>query len=398
MRRVLNRLSSRTVATLSKPGRYADGGRLYLKIGRDGGKRWTFMYERNGKQREMGLGPVSDVSLARARERAAVYRAQLAEDIDPLDAQRAARAAPTFATVADEVLVAATARSKNEKHRYQWERALKVEAAALRPLPVDKITTDDVLAVLRPVWDEKPETASRLRGRIERVLDAASAKGLRNRENPARWKGHLANLLPARKKLTRGHHKALPFQELSAFVSALRARPAEAARALEFLILSAARMAEVLGATWSEIDIDSRVWTVPAARMKAGKEHRVPLSETAVEILRQQRALRPNDRATDLVFQGPRHGAPLSNMACSALLKRMGVEVTSHGFRSTFRDWAGEATDFPREVAEAALAHQVGDEVERAYRRGDALEKRRKMMAAWADFCAGGPAAARERT
>jgi integrase len=256
-------------------------------------------------------------------------------------------------------------------------------AAPLRDKPLDAIQTDDVLSVLTPLWQTKNETASRLRGRIERVLDAARAKGLRSGENPARWRGHLDHLLPKRQKLSRGHHAALPYADVPELVADLRNREGAAALALEFLILTAARSGEVLGAKWNEIDRDAKVWTVPAERMKAGREHRVPLTQRALQIL----ATVEQVRTGDYVFPGQRHGRPLSVMSMEMLLRRMKVDVTVHGFRSSFRDWAGECTSFPREIAEAALAHTVGDETERAYRRGDALEKRRKLMAAWASFC-----------
>jgi integrase len=306
-----------------------------------------------------------------------------------LDAKRAQREIPTFGTLADDVIAAHETSWRNEKHKAQWIRTLLVDAAALRSMRVDRITTDDVLNVLKPIWTEKPETASRLRGRIERVLDAAKAKNYRSGENPARWKGHLKNLLGERQRLTRGHHAAMPFKDVPAFMRELRAREATAALALEFLILTAARSGEVRGARWSEFDLDAKVWTVPAERMKAGREHRVPLGEPALAVLDKVKSL--TDGVPDaLVFAGPKKGAGLSDAAFHALLSRMGISrttATPHGFRSSFRDWAGEASPFPRELAETALAHVVGDATERAYRRGDALEKRRKMMEEWASFC-----------
>jgi integrase len=263
---------------------------------------------------------------------------------------------------------------------------LESYAKAIRPVPVDQIGTEHVLKVLKPIWTTKPETASRLRGRIERVLDAAKALGHRTGENPALWRGHLKSLLPKREKLTRGHHPAMPYADVSDFLTQLRAREAVAALALEFTILTAVRSGEALGATWSEIDIQAKVWTIPKGRMKAGKEHRVPLSPRALAILEEATKLRADSSA--FVFPGQRRGRPLSGMATEMLLRRMKIETASvHGFRSSFRDWAGEHTAYPREVAEAALAHQVGDEVERAYRRGDALEKRRKLMDAWEAIC-----------
>jgi integrase len=274
---------------------------------------------------------------------------------------------------------------RNAKHAAQWEMTLRDYAAPLRRLPVDKITTDDVLSVLKPVWNEKPETASRLRGRIERVLDAAKAQGLRNGENPARWRGHLDQLLPKRQRLTRGHHAAMPYAEVPAFVIALQGRQAIAALALEFAILTAARSGEVLGARWNEFDVDRAVWTVPAKRMKAGREHRVPLSRRAVKIVK----VLHEASAGDFVFPGQKPGKPLSVMALEMVLRRMKVDdVTVHGFRSAFRDWAAECTNFTNEVCEAALAHVIENKAEAAYRRGDLFDKRRKLMDRWAAYCA----------
>jgi integrase len=288
----------------------------------------------------------------------------------------------TFGEAADALIESMSSSWRNEKHRAQWKMTLTVYCEPLRSKPVTEIDTEHVLKVLQPLWTAKPETASRLRGRMERVFDFARARGQGSGENPARWRGHLDAVLPKRAKLTRGHHKAMPFDEVPAFMVALRERDGIAARALEFAILTAARSSEVFGASWSEFDLETRVWTVPAARMKAGRVHRVPLSARAVEILQEMQ----QKRLSDLVFPGTKPGRPLSVMALEMVLRRMKVDVTVHGFRSAFRDWAGERTHFPREVAEAALAHLVGDAVERAYRRGDALEKRRKLMDAWSGF------------
>ena len=384
--RQLNKLSAVQVRNAKEPGRYSDGGRLYLVIGKDGSRKWVFLYMLGGRQREMGLGAVSDVPLAAARDKAAAHRLTIAAGLDPLEAKRAERAIPTFGELADKVVEIATATSKNEKHQFQWKHSLEVKAEALRDKRVDRITVDDVLKVLEPLWEVQNETASRLRGRIERVLDYAKARGLRSGDNPAAWNGNLDSLLSARRKLTRGHHAAMPFADIPAFIASLRERPAVSAKALEFIVLTASRSGEAIGATWGEVDLKAKIWTVPGERMKTGKEHRVPLSERAVAILKEMALLAPKATEADLVFPGPKAGKPLSNMAISSLLDRMKVETTTHGFRSSFRDWAGEMTSFPREIAEAALAHQIGDEVERAYRRGDALEKRRKLMDAWAAF------------
>ena len=384
--RQLNKFTARTVATLSRPGRHSDGGGLYLIVDKSGAKRWAFIFRFEGKQREMGLGGVNSVSLARARELAARARSTLASGKNPIDARRTSDI-PTFGEMADRVVAMLEHEWRNEKHRAQWRSTLKNYAAPIRAKRVDEITTEHVLSVLKPIWTTKPETASRVRGRIERVLDAARALGHRTGENPARWRGHLKNLLPRRQKLTRGHHAAMPYQEVPAFLVRLRAREAIAALALEFTILTAARTGEVLGARWSEIDMEAALWTLPAARTKAGRDHRVPLSSSTLKILERVMPLRVESDHDGYVFPGQKQDRPLSSMAMDMLLRRMDAKnCTVHGFRSSFRDWAGERTNFPREVAEAALAHVVGDATERAYRRHDALEKRRKLMDAWERF------------
>lgn len=384
----LAKLSARRIATATKPGRYGDGGGLHLVVAPDGSRKWVFRFAWAGKQRDMGLGPIRDVSLADARQRAADARRLVKEGKDPVAARRAERAAAaegdTFGPFAERLIETIEIGFRNEKHCCQWYTTLATYAAPIWNKRLADIDTDDVLACLKPIWTAKSETASRVRGRIERVLDAAAARGLRSRDNPARWRGHLANLLPARHKLARGHHAAMPFADVPEFLARLRKVEGVSARALELAILTAARSGEVLGARWDEIDIDARVWIVPAARMKAGRQHRVPLSERAAEILAALAAVKTGEH----VFPGAKRGKPLSVMALAMVLRRMGVgEFTVHGFRSAFRDWAGERTRFPREVAEAALAHVVGDATERAYRRGDALEKRRELMDAWAAFC-----------
>jgi integrase len=385
----LCKLSARRIATATKPGRYGDGGGLYLVVARDGSRKWTFRFAWNGKQRDMGLGAVREVPLTEARTAAAVARAHVRGGRDPIAerdrVRQAANGVPTFGEMADQLIEGIEHGFRNEKHRAQWRMTLAEYAKPLRPKPVDVITTEDVLACLKPIWQTKAETASRVRSRIERVLDAAKAKGYRTAENPARWRGHLDSLLPKRQKLARGHHAAMPFTDVPEFLIQLRDIDGVAARALEFAVLTAARSGEVLGARWSEFDLEAKVWTVPAARMKAGREHRVPLSDRAVAIMEAMGTV----RSGDFVFPGAKRGRPLSVMALAMTMRRMSVEYTVHGFRSAFRDWAGERTHFPREVAEAALAHVVGDETERAYRRGDALEKRRELMNAWAKFCDG---------
>jgi integrase len=371
------------VASITKRGRHADGGGLYLSISPNGGRRWVFLYRWHGKRTEMGLGSARVVTLARARELASQARAKLADNINPLVVRRPSEGS-TFGECADRYIEAKRPSWRSAKHGAQWEMTLRVYAAPLHHLPVNAITTDDVLSVLKPFWDSTPETASRLRGRIERVLDAAKAQGLRNGENPARWRGHLDHLLPKRQHLTRGHHAAMSYIDLPDFISRLQTRHGTAALALEFAILTAARSGEVLGAKWPEFDISRAVWTVPASRMKAGREHRVPLSQRALKILK----ILEEARESDVVFPSQKQGKPLSGAALGELLSRMKVEeVTVHGFRSTFRDWAAECTNFTNEVCEAALAHVVGNKVEAAYRRGDLFEKRRKLMEAWADYC-----------
>jgi integrase len=296
-------------------------------------------------------------------------------------------AKPTFGEIADEYVETHERSWRNPKHRQQWRNTLRDYCAGLRNVPVDQIGTKAVLAVLEPIWSTKPSTASRVRGRIETIINAARALGHidENRANAARWKGHLDQLLPKKPKLTRGHHKAMPYADLPTFMARLKEAPGVASRALAFTILTAARSGEALGARWDEIDIDGAVWTVPPQRMKAAKEHRVPLTEPALDILRGQLEARRGDHP--FVFPGQRPRRPLSNMALEMTLRRLGVgEFTPHGFRSGFRDWAGDETQFQREVAEAALAHAVGDDTEQAYRRGDALAKRRELMLAWSRF------------
>ncbi len=382
-----NGLTARKVET-AKLGKYEDGHGLRLVVSPSGARKWVFRFMRAGKRVEMGLGSVPAVSLAQARENAADARRLVKAGKDPLAVRRAEQAAQAdgeaFGPFALKLIDTIETGFRNQKHRAQWRTTLTTYAAPIWNKRLADIETDDVLACLKPIWQAKAETASRVRGRIERVLDAAAARGLRSRDNPARWRGHLANLLPARQKLARGHHAAMPFDDVPGFVAKLREVEGLSARALEFAILTAARSGEVLGARWSEIDLAAKVWTVPAARMKAGREHRIPLNKRAVAILTTLAALRTGDH----IFPGAKRGKPLSVTALTMVMRRSGAgEFTVHGFRSAFRDWAGERTNFPREVAEAALAHIVGDATERAYRRGDALEKRRALMEAWAAFC-----------
>ena len=407
MAREMYRLSAGAVATITKHGRHSDGGGLYLSISPNGGRRWTFLYRWRGKPTELGFGSArkGHVTLARARELATEARAQIAKGVNPKDARKPVEGA-TFGEVADGVIEAMKPKWRNEKSAAAWEMTLGKYCFSIRRNPVADVTVDQVLEVLKPIWGSKPETANRLRGRIEMVLDAARAQGLRFGENPARWRGHLDHLLPKRSKRTRGHHAAMPYEEIAGFMVDLRARDDVPARALEFTILCAARTGEVLGARWDEIDLDRGVWTIPAPRMKGEREHRVPLPDRAVAIVRQMLECREGD----FVFPGQNPGKPLGPKALKTALGRMTdkdekksdakadgddkdkkeekADATVHGFRSTFRDWAGNETSYPRDLIETALAHLIGDQAEQAYRRSDALERRRDLMAAWAGFCA----------
>jgi integrase len=388
-------LTVRTVETAKAPGYYADGGGLYLQV-TDGGRSWIFRYQIAGRRRDMGLGPVDLVTLAEAREKALAARRLILNGADPIEARRATIAAErldaakamTFSACAEAYIEAHKAGWRGGKSAEQWQSSL---AAYVTPiigaLPVQAVDVALVMKVVEPIWTTKTETASRVRGRIEAVLDWAAARGYRQGDNPARWRGHLENLLARPGKVQRvAHHPALPYAELGEFMAALRAQKGIPARALEFLILTAARSGEVIGARWSEIDLGAGIWTVPAERIKGGREHRVPLSAPALAIVRDL----AETRHGDLVFpSGKRGGKTLSNRGMLSVLERMGrADITAHGFRSTFRDWAAELTNFPSEVAEMALAHAVSDKVEAAYRRGDMFSKRRRLADAWAEFCA----------
>jgi integrase len=388
-KRTRNRLTELFVKKkVIAPARYADGGGLYLSVRKGDSRQWVYLYRWQGKLKEMGLGGVRDFPLKAAREKAEAARTLTKNGIDPLAAKRetAAKeaAAKSFGVFALEYLDSIESGFRNEKHRWQWRQTLTAHCKPVWDLPLDRVDVDGVLECVQPLWETKQETASRLRGRIERVLDAAKARRLRSGENPAAWRGNLKLLLPKRAKLSRGHHPALPYIELPTFIADLRKRDAMAALALEFTILTAARTGEVLGARWGEIDFDTSLWTVPAARMKAGREHRVPLNKRAVEVLEKVSQI----RTCELVFPGPRAGKALSNMSMIMLLRRMnGGELTVHGFRSAFSDWASEVSPFSAETRETALAHQIANKVEASYRRGDALEKRRAMMESWGAFC-----------
>jgi len=393
----MGKLNTARLRTLTQPGVYGDGGGLYLQVRDVAHRSWIYRYSLAGKARWMGLGAFADVPLAEAREAAAAARKLARQGVDPIARRQADTAAEatraglhTFAEIADAYIAAHEAGWRNPKHRQQWRNTLTTYAdPVLGKLSAAAVDVGAVMRVLEPIWREKPETASRLRGRIEAVLDYATARGWRSGENPARWRGHLDNLLPARGKVARvEHHAALPWQQMAAFMAKLATQEGVGALALRFAILTAARTGEAIGATWAEIDLTAALWTVPAARMKAGREHRVPLSKPALTVLRQVAKLR-TDKAPDApVFPGAKPGKPLSNMALLMTLRRMGHgDLTAHGFRSSFRDWCAEATNHPRDVAEQALAHTLGDKVEAAYRRGDLFDKRRKLMDDWARFC-----------
>ncbi|HEV7255716.1 MAG TPA: integrase arm-type DNA-binding domain-containing protein [Mesorhizobium sp.] len=388
MARALNKLTDTACKAAVATGLLGDGGGLYLNVKPTGAKSWAFIWRDGAKRREMGLGAYPAVKLARARALAADCRTAVAEGRDPI-AERRKEEEPTFDECAAKFLDSMEGQWRNAKHRAQWRMTLDVYAGNLSKVKVSKVSTADVLAVLTPIWKDKPETASRLRGRIERVLDFAKARGWRSGENPALWRGHLKNVLPARQKLTRGHHAAMPYRDVPAFMERLREADTLAARALELVILTATRSGEALNASWSEFDLDSALWVIPAHRMKAGKEHRVPLSASALALLKGLHEVRTSPHVfPSLKPTGEgKLPKPLSNMAMEMLLRRMKADVTVHGFRSAFRDWAGDETHFPRDVAEQALAHRVGDATEQSYRRADALEKRRQLMAAWAHWC-----------
>lgn len=400
MHRDSNRLTALKVAKLAKPGRYGDGGGLVLQVSRWGTKAWLFRYERDGRERQMGLGPLLTISLADARQRALAARKLLLDGIDPISNRKEARAAArlaaargiTFEECAEKYITAHEASWRNEKHRAQWRATLRRYAyPVIGSLPVHSIGTSLTIKILEPIWTKIPETASRVRGRVESMLDWAKVRGFREGENPARWQGHLDHLLPKKSKVARvKHHPAVPYSEIPEFMSELRAREGISARALEFTILTVARTGAVIGAIWDEVDPVGRVWTVPPERTgtkiigEDPKPRRVPLSDRVMEILKDL----PREKGNPQVFIGAATGEPLSNMAMLELLRGMRPGYVTHGFRSTFKDWCSETTNYPNEVSEAALWHVVADDVEAAYRRGDLFEKRRRLMRDWARYCA----------
>jgi integrase len=410
--RTIGRLTALKVDKTKRPGMYADGGGLYLRVTREGTKNWVFRFMLNGRPRWMGIGPLALYGLQEVRGKALDARRLRHEGIDPIEARRAGRMqerleaakAITFKQCADSYIKTHRVSWRNAKHAAQWEAMLATYAEPIiGALPVQAVDTALVMKVLEqevcaapdkpsaPLWTVRPETASRLRGRMESILDWAKVRGHREGENPARWRGHLDKLLPARAKVRKvEHHAALPYNELPDFMTALRTHESIAARALEFAILTAARTGETIAATWDEINIGEKIWTVPAGRMKVSREHRVLLTARVLTILQEMKSAPGAE--TKFIFAGSRVGKPLSNMALLMLLRRMKRDdLTAHGFRSSFRDWAAERTSFPSEVVEMALAHAVGSKVEAAYRRGDLFDKRRRLKEAWAEFLAQAP-------
>ena len=398
MARKVERLTAIGVSRQKKPGYHNDGAGLYLQVSAGGSKSWVFRYKIAKRPREMGLGSLQAFSLAEARERAKSARQLLADGLDPIErrtelneaaaaaAQKAARAL-TFGQAADRYIEAHESSWKNAKHAYQWRQTIDTYAKPIiGDLPVSTIDTDLVLKVLEPIWSTKTETGTRLRGRMEKILDWAKALKHRDGDNPAAWRGNLDKLLANPNKIAPVvNHPALPYGEIGAFMAKLRALSGISPLSTEYIILTAVRTGEALGARWSEVDVEGRMWTVPAVRMKMGKEHRVPLCDAAIAVLKKVKALAPK---SEFVFPGRKPNTQQSNMSCLALLRRMGrTDIVVHGFRSTFRDWAAEQTSYPREVAEMALAHAIGDKVEAAYRRGDLFEKRVHLMADWAEYC-----------
>src|SRR5215831_18911560 len=392
MARPLHRLSAFKVEKAKQPGLYCDGGGLYLRVAEGGSKQWIYRYVTAGRARDMGIGPVHVVTLAEAREKARDASKLRLEGVDPIASKRARMAALKAAeakamTLGDCVkgfIKDNEASWTSRKHRQEWERSLiKYAFPLLGSLPVAAIDTPLVLRVLKPIWSTTPESASRVRGRIENVIGWATIHGYRSGDNPARWNGHLEHALPA---VVKGdHHAALPYAEVPAFMTKLREQTSVPAKCLEFLILTAVRLGEAQKATWSEIDLNNRVWVIPGARMKSGKEHRVPLSPIALAILKDIHEV----RHSDYIFPGSRRGYAMGKNQPGKLMKKLmgDAEMTVHGFRSSFRDWAAERTNFLREVAEMALAHAIPDAVEAAYRRGDLFDKRKKLVAAWAEYC-----------
>ncbi|MBV1700631.1 MAG: integrase arm-type DNA-binding domain-containing protein [Hyphomicrobiales bacterium] len=374
----------------AKTGKIGDGDGLWLVTSKTGRKSWVLRFKIAGKSHEHGLGAFPVVGLKEARERALDGKRLISAGSNPIIEHRIAQGlpastGPTFGQCADDFITRKAPGWRNAKHAAQWRSTLLAHASTIQSTPVDEVTTKMVVHLLTPIWSTIPETASRLRGRIEQIIGAAKMLHPElnwQGENPARWTGHLEHILPAPKKLSRGHHDALPYSDLPSFMANLRKRGGMAALALEFTILTAARSGEIRGATWQEMDLERALWTVPASRMKSGREHCVPLSAPALKVLDYVK----DARTGDLVFPGLR-GGTLSDASLLAVLRRMEVEATAHGFRSSFRDWVANETEFARELAEESLAHVIASKVEAAYRRGSAIEKRRVLMNAWAQYC-----------
>jgi integrase len=383
------KLSARTVAT-AKTGRHGDGRGLWLAVAPSGAKKWVYRFTWQGKVTETGLGSAAVVGLAEAREKAQDCRLLVARGINPVEARKASATAaathvPTFGELAGELIASRRSAWRSEAHAQQWGSSLSRYTGEIRDLSIDKIGTVEVLRVLQPIWTKYPETGSRVRGRIETILDYAKAHGWRSGENPAQWKGNLSHILPRRPRLAQVHFPAMAYSDIPSFMANLCTQDGIAAHALEFLALTAARRSEVLGACWSEIDLDQKIWTLPPARTKTGAGHRVPLSKRACEILTQL----AEKKSGSVIFHGRRPGRPISVWQIAALLPS---DATIHGLRSSFRDFCAEQTSYPRELCEEALGHSVGSQIERAYRRTDLLERRRELMEAWASFCGGLPA------
>jgi len=393
MARQVGKLSAVTVNKTKAKGLYADGGNLYLQITESGSKSWLFRYMVDGKTRYMGLGAVNSLSLSDARIKAAECRKLLTEGKDPIGIRQEnqvktrleAAKTKTFKECAESYIDAHKTSWSNEKHAQQWTNTLKTYAyPTIGVLPVQEVDVNLVMSILEPIWQTKTETADRVRGRIEAVLDWATTREYRSGDNPARWRGRLENLLPARSKIRRVvHHPALPYSEMNKFVENVRKQEGLAALALELTILTATRTSETIKAKWQEFDLKEKIWVIPAERIKTRKEHRIPLSDAAMKILHKLEQI----KCSEYVFYS-KNGKPLSNMAMLQLLKRMNIKnITVHGFRSSFRDWAAEQTNYPRELAEGSLSHALGDKVEAAYRRSDLFEKRRQIMRDWARYC-----------
>ena len=399
MSRQIHRLSAAKVDKTNEPAMLADGGGLYLKVAKGGSKSWIFRFMLDGRSREMGLGALKSTGLKKARQKAGRCRELLDAGIDPIDHAKAVQAdrrikaarTITFDECVDAYIEAHKASWSNAKHAAQWQNTLRKYASpTIGKLAVQDIDIDLVLRCIEPIWATKNETASRVRGRIESVLDWSTVRGYRNGDNPARWRGHLDKVIPAPSKIQKvRHHAALPYKDLPTFMLKLYDAEGIAARALEFTILTAARTGEVIKAVWSEFNLEENIWTIPAERMKSRIEHRRPLSNRAMDIIRAMEAA----KCSDWVFPSTRYGKPLSDGAMAAVLRRMGrSDITVHGFRSTFRDWAAEQTNAPNIVAEAAMAHTVGNKVEAAYRRGDLFDKRAKLLENWAAYTQSQPA------